>query len=546
MSQFGTLAPSAAGQEAYTTVTTPLITAKFSNKGGRMVNVKLNEYTTYEQTDLVLFNEDSSHLDFAFNFENRNLMASQLFFTPQVIEGDSTVVKFVAQTTTPGRYIEQVYTFKKDDYMASYAINFVGMADVVAQNNNSIMMNWHMRPLNKEKGIDLQRQKTTFFYKTNDGDVDYLSEGRDDEETLELPAEWISFKQQFFSVALISKNSFKANSTELVSRKLESTNYIADLTANIDAELNNGGIAMQLYMGPNGYTQLKEYGIGLDEQIDLGWGIFGWVNRFLVIKVFNLLDGTGMSYGIIILILTIFIKLLLSPITYKTYLSSAKMKVLKPEINEINEKYKDGDNLKKQQAIMDLYKQTGVNPMSGCVPMLIQMPILYAMFRFFPASLELRQESFLWADDLSAYDTLFNLGFNIPFYGDHVSGFTLLMAISMVFYTRNNSQMSMGGGLGGAQEQQMKIMMWMMPVMMVVFFNSFAAGLTYYYFIANMMTLLQQYVIKNFIIDEDKIHAKLQANKLKPKKKSKFAQKLDEMAQAQGQQQNRAMRRRNN
>lgn len=546
-SKFGTLASSSVGEETYTTVSTPLLTGVFSNKGGRMVSIELNDYKTYNGEELYLFTEDSSMLDFNFSFENRNIKASDLFFDVQVIEPqtetDSTVVIYKAYAGSNNRYIEQRYTFFPGDYMSKYAVNFVGMNDVVAENNNSILFNWQMKPLNKEKGLQLQQQKTTFFYRTNDGDTDYLSEGRDDEETLELPAQWISFKQQFFSVVLITDNKFKANSTTLTTKTLESTEYITNLTAKMDLEMTNGSIPMDMYLGPNGYSSLAEYGINLDKQIDLGWGIFGWVNRFLVIPVFNLLDGSGLSYGIIILILTIFIKLLLSPITYKTYLSSAKMKVLKPEIEEINEKFKDGDSMKKQQAVMDLYKQTGVNPMAGCIPMLIQMPILYAMFRFFPAALELRQKGFLWADDLSAYDSIYDLGFNIPFYGDHISGFTLLMAVSMVFYTRNNSQMSMGGGMGGAQEQQMKIMMWMMPVMMAVFLNSFAAGLTLYYFTANMVTMGQQFVIKKFFIDEDKIHAKLQQNKLKPKKKSRFASKLEEMSDAQSTGQNRQARR---
>lgn len=549
VSKYGTLASASKGEEEFTTVSTPIITTVFSNKGGRMVSVELNEYNTYKGDPLLLFTEDSSMLDFAFNFENRTLKASDFYFDVEVIqpktETDSTVVVYKAFAGSSSRYIEQRYTFFPEEYMSRYSINFVGMNDVVAENNNSIMLNWEMRPLNKEKGLDLQKQKTTFFYRTNDGDTDYLSEGRDDEEAVELPAQWISFKQQFFSVALISNNSFKANSTVLKTKTITSTDYIAKLSAQIDAELNNGGIAMDMYLGPNGYSMLKKYDIDLDHQIDLGWGIFGWVNRFIVIPVFNVLDGTGISYGIIILILTIFIKLILSPITYKTYLSSAKMKVLKPEIEEINKKYKDGDNMKKQQAMMDLYKQTGVNPMAGCIPMLIQMPILYAMFRFFPAALELRQESFLWADDLSAYDSILELGFNIPFYGDHISGFTLLMAISMIFYTRSNSQMNMGGGMGGAQESQMKIMMWMMPVMMAVFLNSFAAGLTLYYFIANMTTMAQQFLIKKFFIDEDKIHAKLQANKTKPKKKGMFAKQLDKMTEAQKEAQNRQARRRN-
>lgn len=547
-SKYGSLASSAEGEETFITVETPIITATFSNVGGRMTAIELNDYVTYDSLPLMLFTIDSTLLDLAFNFENRSLKATDFFFESEVIapisSGDSTVVIYRAYAGSKSRYIEQRYTFYPDEYMSNYAINFVGMPDVVAENGNSVMLNWQMKPLSKEKGLELEKQKTTFFFRTSDGDTDYLSEGRDDEEDIELNSQWISFKQQFFSVVLISDNNFKANTTRLTNRTLESTDYVTNLTANIDAELNNGGIAMDLYLGPNGYSMLKQYGINLDKQIDLGWGIFGWVNRFLVIPVFDVLDGTGISYGIIILILTIFIKLLLSPITYKTYLSSAKMKVLKPEIEEINKKFKESDKMKKQQATMDLYKQTGVNPMAGCIPMLIQMPILYAMFRFFPAALELRQESFLWADDLSAYDSIYDLGFTIPMYGDHISGFTILMAVSMIFYTKNNSQMSMGGGMGGAQESQMKIMMWMMPLMMAVFLNSFAAGLTLYYFIANMVTMGQQWAIKKFFIDEEKIHAKLQANKTKPKKKGMFSKQMDKLGQVQDEAQNRQARRR--
>jgi YidC/Oxa1 family membrane protein insertase len=549
ISKFGSLAQSAEGVETFTTVKTPIITTTFSNVGGRMISVELNDYHTYDSLPLMLFTEDSTMLDFNFNFENRALKASDFYFDVEVIEPksdkDSTVVIYKAYAGSDAKYIEQRYTFFPDEYMSQYAIHFVGMQDIVAENNNSIMLNWQMKPLSKEKGLTLEQQKTTFFFQTNDGDVDYVSEGRDAEEVLELPGQWISFKQQFFSLILISDAKFKPTTTVLTGKKLESTEYVVSLNAQIDAELNNGGISMGMYLGPNGYSMLKEYDLGLDQQIDLGWGIFGWVSRFLVIPVFNVLDGTGLSYGIIILILTVFIKLLLSPITYKTYLSSAKMKVLKPEIEEINKKFKDGDSVKKQQATMDLYKQTGVNPMAGCIPMLIQMPILYAMFRFFPAALELRQKSFLWADDLSAYDSIYDLGFSIPMYGDHISGFTILMAISMIFYTKNNSQMSMGGGMGGAQESQMKIMMWMMPVMMAVFLNSFAAGLTLYYFAANMVTMGQQFVIKKFFINEDKIHAKLQANKTKPKKKGMFAKQLDKMTDAQQENQSRAVRRKN-
>ena len=293
---------------------------------------------------------------------------------------------------------------------------------------------------------------------------------------------------------------------------------------------------MSIFLGPNKHDLLENYGIGLEQIIDLGWGILGWINEYAVIPVFNALDSTAMSYGIIILILTVLLKLVLFPITYKTYMSGAKMRVLKPEIAEINAKYGD-DAMKKQQATMALYRQTGVNPLAGCIPMLIQMPILIAMFKFFPASIELRQESFLWATDLSTYDSILNLGFEIPFYGDHVSLFTILMAISLAFYTKFNSQMGMGATAEGPMAAQMKIMMYLMPVMMLFFFNSYPAGLSYYYFLANVISLLQTLIIQKVFINEDAIRAKLEANKKRPKanKKSKFQQKLEEMAKQQQQ-----------
>ena len=293
---------------------------------------------------------------------------------------------------------------------------------------------------------------------------------------------------------------------------------------------------MGIYLGPNNYNILSEYDNGLQKIINLGWGIFGWVNRYAVIPVFTFLDSFGMSYGIIILILTILLKLVLSPITYKTYLSGAKMRVLKPEISEINDKFKD-DAMKKQQATMSLYKQTGVNPLSGCIPMLIQMPILIAMFRFFPASIELRQESFLWADDLSSYDSIFDFpdGFTIPFYGDHISLFTLLMAISLMFYTKMNSAMGVGGATDGPMASQMKIMTYMMPIMMLFFFNNYSSGLSYYYFLANVISMGQTALIRKVFINEDAIRAKIETNKKKPqsKKKSGFQKRLEDMSKQQ-------------
>ena len=317
--------------------------------------------------------------------------------------------------------------------------------------------------------------------------------------------------------------------------ELQDENYTKGLSATMGLVFDNGREArapFQIYLGPNHYQSLSSLEIGLEDQIDLGWGIFGWVNQGLVIPIFNFLDkNTGLSYGIIILILTLLIKLMLSPLTWKNYVSSARMKVLKPEIEELNKKFEGKDAMAKQQATMDLYRKAGVNPMAGCVPMLLQLPILYAMFRFFPASIELRQEPFLWADDLSSYDSIMQLPFEIPFYGDHVSLFTLLMAISTFFYSKYNMDMSGGAN---AQMPQMKVMIYFMPFMLLFFFNSYSSGLSYYYFTANVITMLQQFVVKRYFIDEDKIHRQIQENKKKPKKKSGFQERLEKMAKDRG------------
>ncbi|MGM0613874.1 MAG: membrane protein insertase YidC, partial [Bacteroidota bacterium] len=351
--------------------------------------------------------------------------------------------------------------------------------------------------------------------------------------------EWLSFKQRFFNSMLWSKdNSIESADLKTVTQVEDpdpSLHYLktmeAELSVNYKSARDNTA-QFAFYFGPNEYPRLNKHKLDMEQMIPLGWGFFllNWINRFAVIPVFNYLEGFNFNYGIIILILTILLKLLLFPIAYKTYMSSAKMRVLKPEIEEINKKYpKKDEAMKKQQATMALYKKAGVNPMAGCLPMLLQLPILIAMFRFFPSSIELRGESFLWASDLSTYDSILSLPFSIPFYGDHVSLFTLLMAISTVLYTWVNQQnMNTGQQMPG-----MKTMMYLMPVMLLFIFNNYASGLSYYYFLANVITFIQMIVIRNFIVDEDAIRAKIQANKKKPVKKSKFQQRLEEAQKQQ-------------
>jgi YidC/Oxa1 family membrane protein insertase len=359
--------------------------------------------------------------------------------------------------------------------------------------------------------------------------VDNISEGSDDSKTFPAKVKWIGLKQQFFTSVIIADNSFD-KPTIITESALEkgSSKYIKNLSANISIPFTHTGkesFGMRFYFGPNHYTTLKKYDIELEKQISLGWKIFGWINRFLVIPIFNFLDSFHLNYGIIILILTIILKLLLLPIAYKTVLSSAKMKVLKPEIDEINEKFKYEEPVKKQQATMALYKKAGVNPMAGCIPVLLQMPILLALFRFFPASIELRQQGFLWATDLSTYDTIYNFGFAVPWYGDHVSLFALLMTVSTLLYTWSNSQ------LMGTQNQMpgMKWMMYLMPIMFLGFMNSYSAGLSWYYFLSNMITFGQTWVMQKYVIDHDKLHAQIQENKKKPVTQSKFQQRLEQI-----------------
>jgi YidC/Oxa1 family membrane protein insertase len=386
----------------------------------------------------------------------------------------------------------------------------------------------------QEKSLKNEQNNTTIYYKYVNDDVSYLRETRDNDERLPTSIRWVSFKQQFFSATLISQRGFDNGEISTKFVEEEDTDFTKFATVSLNLSYDPRGdnhYPMNLYFGPNHFQTLKAYELDLERQIPLGWSFFlmAWINRFAIIPIFNFLDGFHINYGIIILILTILLKIILLPIAYKTHIGQAKMRLLKPEIEEINKKFpKQEDAMKKQQATMGLYKKAGVSPMSGCVPMLLQLPILLAMFRFFPASIELRQEAFLWADDLSSYDSILDLPFNIPFYGDHVSLFTILMTVSTIFYTRMNNQM-MGSS---AQMPGMKTMLYIMPVMLMGIFNNFASGLSYYYFLTNVLTFGQMYLIRQFI-DEDKLHKQIEENKKRPVKKSKWAQRMETIQKQQ-------------
>jgi YidC/Oxa1 family membrane protein insertase len=534
-STFGRFSDAAQGEMTYYTVENDYLKLLFSNKGGCIVSVELKEYKDFNGNPLQLFDEDSSKFALNFYDQNKYISTENFYFqtdiSTQVNINSATSISFKLYTNqSSNEYIEQIYSIQPESYTVDYKVNFVGLSDIVQSNSGDIGFHWSMKGLQKEKNLDNERNTSTIFYKYLDDDVDYLSESSDDKENFEAKMQWVSFKQQFFSTAIIYEEGIEKSSADISVKTLTGTKYNKYFETNFMLPLARGTTAseeMTLYFGPNHYQTLKDFGVSLENQINLGWGIFGWVNKWMIIPIFNFLDNFNLNYGIIILLLTIFIKIIISPITYKNYVSSAKMKVLKPEIEELNEKLKNADALKKQQAQAALYKQAGVNPLAGCIPMLLQMPILYAMFRFFPASIELRQQGFLWADDLSSYDSILELGFNIPFYGSHVSLFTILMAISMYLYTKTNTQMTT---MSGPQAAQMKMLTYMMPVMMLFFFNSFSSGLSYYYFLSNVFSMLQQWVIKKWFIDEDAIHKKIQENKKKPVKKSAFTERLEKMA----------------
>lgn len=544
-SAYGVFAKSALGEGEIIKIENEVLSIYFNTKGGKIEKATLKNYDTYDGAPLTLIDSTSEfNLNF-FTKDNKNIYTDNLVFETQEsdasISGEGSKSISFKLKVNDNQYLEHIYTIKGDDYMIDFDLNLVGLNDVLDTRSGELGLNWTVHAPNQEKSLKSQRDATTLFFQYKGDEIDDITPTGDEREDYEADIKWVSLKQQFFNTTIIADDYFdKSRAYAELSTNEDEVAYVRSLKTALTIPVSGAAIesfGMSMYLGPNDYYVLSKYELGLENIINLGWGIFGWVNEFIVIPVFDYLDSFDWSYGIIILILTILLKLVLMPITYKTYLSGAKMRVLKPEINEINEKYKD-DAMKKQEAMMTLYRQTGVNPLSGCIPMLIQMPILIAMFRFFPSSIQLRQESFLWADDLSSYDSIYNFpeGFEIPFYGDHVSLFTLLMALSLAFYTRMNSSMSMGAAADGPMAAQMKIMTYLMPVMMLFFFNSYSAGLSYYYFLANVISMGQTLLIRKVFINEEAIRSKIEKNKKRPaaKKKSGFQKRLEEMAKQKG------------
>ncbi|MDI3520587.1 MAG: YidC/Oxa1 family rane protein insertase [Anaerophaga sp.] len=527
----GILAPYTFGEKKFFTLENEKIKVTLSNLGGRIYSVEIKEYQTHDGRPLVLFNGDENRYGFSFTYNTRIYNTNDLYF--DAVEKGTNSISF--EITGPDREkLALNYSLSADEYLVNHTIESTNLGKKFATPRNALDLQWYQKMPAQEKGRQFEQQYSGIYFKFFQDEVDDISGTSNKDEDLRTPLKWVAFKDQFFSSILIASQNFASGYVETEVIEDENSPYLrineAELALPFRFEEDDEA-SMQFFFGPNHFYTLRSYeGLELHKILPLGWGIFGWSNRYAVIPVFNFLEGFIGNYGIIILILTILIKIVLFPLTYRSYMSTAKMRVLKPQIDEINERIPKEKAMERQQATMALYRKAGVNPMGGCLPILLQMPILIAMFRFFPSSIELRQESFLWASDLSTYDSILDLPFKIPFYGDHVSLFTLLMAATNIVYTRINQQTTQSS----AQMPGMNVMMYLMPVMFLFFFNSYAAGLSYYYFISTLITIVQTVMIRQFV-DEKAILAKLKANQKKPVKKSKFQARLEEMQKQQAQ-----------
>lgn len=504
------------------------VKVELSTLGGKVESVELKGYKTFDKKALVLFDGDGNTFGTTVNAAGRGFNTATLYFAPVQASKNNVTLRL---SYSPTQYIDYTYTLADKGFKLDLNIKPTGM-DALIGNNGVLNLNWAASLHKQEKDMTQERQFSTVYYKLLDDNVEHLSVSEDEQKDVaDKKVKWVSFKQHFFSNVLISKTGFEkaklAVSTD-VNSQADVKQMKADLAVAKDA---SGAYPLEFYFGPNRFSTLKDQGYDLQEQVDMGWGPLKYINRFAVLPIFNALNAFNWNYGIIILVLTILLKVVLSPLTYKSYLSMAKMRVLKPEMDEIKAKVGEDNPTLLQQEYLKLYKKAGVNPLGGCLPLLLQMPIVIAFFRFFPSLFELRGESFLWMKDLSTYDAVISWGQTIPVLGNHISLMCLLMTISTLIYTYFNNQLS--GATG-----QMKYIGYITPLIFFGMLNSYPAGLNYYYFLANMLTFGQQYLIR-LMVDDKKIHAKIQENKAKPedpkKKKSGFSARLEEMMRQQQQ-----------
>lgn len=536
---YGVFTPFSQGENKKVVIENEELKVTLNTKGGNITEVELKNYKNYDKNALILFDEQDAEQYFTLvTANNRVVESSNLYFTPTMLN-DSTLAMSI--TLESGETLSQVYSL--DGFMVNYSIQSKGMNNVLSPRMNTVDMTWNLNMRQQERSKKFEGRYSALYYKYYDDEVENLSEQGSDAEKLIGKVKWVACKDQFFSSVLIAEDYF--TNVEVESNISEPVNYLKDCKTQLSFNYDASGAQptnLKYYFGPNSYQDLKAYDdnaeksadrLDLEELVPLGWGIFGWVNKYLVIPIFNLLGSFIANYGLVIFLLTLIIKLLILPLTYKSYMSTAKMRVLRPQIEEINKRIPEDKPMERQQATMALYRKVGVSPMGGCLPMLLQMPVLFALFVFFPVAIELRQQGFLWADDLSSYDSIFSWDVYIPFissyYGNHISLFCLLMAIANIISTKISTDAQ------GASSQQMPAMKWMMylmPIMFLFFFNDYACGLTYYYLVSTLLTLLQTFIFRVSINDQ-KILAKLNSYQAKPKKKSGFMERLEKMQKEQ-------------
>lgn len=541
--KFGILAYSEtlATGNSQTEVETDVFKLTFNHRGGYLSEVKLKQFVDYDSVPIYIIKDNNAlfNLDFG-TTDSRVINTKERYFQPTVSKnGENTVVSMKFKITE-SKFLEYRYELKPNDYMIDFSVKSQGLGDVI-NSSQAINLDWKLKGYRHAKSISYENRYTDIHYEHDGGNPDYTG-ARDADEDLN-DVSWIGYKQHFFSSVLLTDAPFKTakiTTQNLVEDEEIDTVYTKMFTSKIALELKGGELneSMDWYIGPNDFNILNSYDRNLDEIVPFGWGIFGLINRYVFMPLFSFLGGF-LPYGIAIVVMTVLVKILLSFVQYKQFLSQAKMKILKPELDAIREKHK-GNKMKAQQETMALQTKAGASPMAGCLPALIQLPVFYALFQFFPSAFDLRQEPFLWVDDLSSYDTIAELPFHIPFYGSHVSLFPILASIAIFFYMR----LTTGQNMQSQPQQEgmpdmakmMKYMMYFSPVMMLFFFNNYASGLSLYYFISNVISIGIILVIKNYILDEDKIHAQIQENKKKPKKQSKFQTKMKQMMEQAEQQ----------
>ena len=524
-------------QEGIYKLSNDKMNVEFTTRGAQLFSVKLNDYKAYDSTDLYLIKPHGSQMGVSV-FAGENINTKDFVF--QVAEhSDSTIV--MRLPFAGGGYIQQKYSLTEGSYMMKNELSFVGMGSVIPRNVSNVDIDWSVVIPRLEKGYKNEKQYSKLdYYFTGDKKSEEIARGKDGSKRIDTKVKWFAFQQQFFSAIMTAENEFA--SADLDARYFAeddpSHNLMAcsaKLRSEIQAGSDNIVLPYDFYLGPNDYRTLKSYDQKYEKIVPLGGWLVNWFSRLIIIPCFDFLGKFISNYGLVILLMTIFIKLLISPLTIKSYKSTAKMQVIKPEIDKLNKKYpNEKDAMKKQQATMELYQKAGISPMGGCLPMLLQMPILFAMFRFFPASIELRQQKFLWADDLSSYDSIVDFGFNVPLLGDHLSLFALLMALTMFVYSKMTSgQMSNDPNMAG-----MKFMsVWLMPIMMFFICNNLSAALSYYYLLSNIITMGMTWYIRKFVVTEDKVRAEMMVKAKQPKKKSKWQQRLEEAQKMQEQMQ---------